>query len=212
MSHALRPYQQSAVRKCRRCGKSFRRPPSKAGRPYCSRKCFYDARFGDDRRVSKRCAHCKKPVVINAWRANNRGRIFCSFRCRCDANKTCQILKCNSCGITFEKRKSYAARSANHFCSPKCSKAFHVGKNHQRFIGGVGYGREWPTIAETIRIRDGNCTRCGKTSADNKRALDVHHLKPFNDFGYARRLEAHAETNLVSLCRSCHKLVEEQSR
>ena len=62
----------------------------------------------------------------------------------------------------------------------------------------------WNRIAARIRDRDNHCCRrCGKTEADNKQKLSVDHVIPWRSF--TDKLEANAESNLVSLCRSCHQ-------
>jgi predicted HNH restriction endonuclease len=38
--------------------------------------------------------------------------------------------------------------------------------------------------------------------------LDVHHVKPFRDFGVANYLEANQLDNLVTLCKPCHMAIE----
>ncbi len=63
-------------------------------------------------------------------------------------------------------------------------------------------GRDYPVnwngkIQEMIRIRDNRkCRWCGKSEIDNKQKLHVHHINFQKD--------DLSETNLISLCRSCH--------
>jgi hypothetical protein len=57
------------------------------------------------------------------------------------------------------------------------------------------------------------CQGCGKTEVELGRVLDVHHIRPFREFGYIRHqndryLLANDLSNLVSLCVSCHKTME----
>lgn len=58
------------------------------------------------------------------------------------------------------------------------------------------------------RARDKVCQRCGKTPKEAGKALDVHHLVPFRQFGLARHAEANRIENLIALCNPCHLLTE----
>jgi 5-methylcytosine-specific restriction endonuclease McrA len=48
------------------------------------------------------------------------------------------------------------------------------------------------------------CQECGCTPEESGRALSVHHIRPFKNFGIAHHEEANALTNLTSLCHTCH--------
>ncbi len=75
------------------------------------------------------------------------------------------------------------------------------------------YGPDWPRQRDAARARDGyRCTRCGAPERPN-RQHDVHHLRPFRAFGYIpgqneNYREANRLENLVTLCHTCHRLVE----
>ncbi len=75
------------------------------------------------------------------------------------------------------------------------------------------YGPSWPAASRAARARDGN--RCRQCSAPERqeRAHDVHHLRPFREFGYVpgenrHDLQANALDNLVTLCATCHHRAE----
>ena len=73
------------------------------------------------------------------------------------------------------------------------------GENNWNWKGGrKPYPKEWTRLfKEDIRKRDSyTCQHCGISEAEYKRKLDVHH-KDDNKFNLD-------ETNLISLCRSCH--------
>ena len=65
------------------------------------------------------------------------------------------------------------------------------------------YGEGWPKRKEEIRQRDKVCKRCGKTPEENKRALEVHYLRAFNEFN-GNFKEANKHSNLIALCQICH--------
>ncbi|MCZ7542287.1 MAG: DUF1998 domain-containing protein [Anaerolineae bacterium] len=80
------------------------------------------------------------------------------------------------------------------------------------------YGPNWPQQRDAARARDGyRCQRCGLSEAEAGRQHDVHHLRPFREFGYVRDVNAHYKEanrldNLTTLCRSCHRAVEDAQR
>ena len=63
----------------------------------------------------------------------------------------------------------------------------------------------WRKIAAEVRERDGHiCNLCGKTP---KHQVDVHHIIPARLFGTDYEA-ANQKTNLISLCRACHRKAE----
>lgn len=96
-------------------------------------------------------------------------------------------------------------RNGHIFCSPKCSREFHVAVNNSNWRGGgdSGRGKGWSRLAEKIRARDGfSCRWCGKSQEQNRRRLSVDHVRPWREFEVEQ--EANDPANLVSLCQSCH--------
>ena len=86
--------------------------------------------------------------------------------------------------------------------------------NEGTMIAPLDYGPEWPTLRREILARDGHrCRLCGRPAAD-RHPLEVHHLTPLRTFmaQYARPMAlrlAHAPENLISLCPTCHRQVEQ---
>jgi DEAD/DEAH box helicase domain-containing protein len=81
----------------------------------------------------------------------------------------------------------------------------------------VDYGPNWSGQREAARRRDGfRCRTCGAPERPN-RQHDVHHLRPFREFGYipgqneAFR-QANALDNLITLCPRCHRRAETAQR
>ena len=71
------------------------------------------------------------------------------------------------------------------------------------------YGANWPQIRDAARTRDFfTCQVCGQDESERKH--DVHHKIPFRNF--AKRDDANAPGNLVTLCRACHRKTEENVR
>ena len=70
-------------------------------------------------------------------------------------------------------------------------------------------GPNWAEMRRRARERDGfRCRHCGAPERPD-REHDVHHLRPFREFGYVpgqndHYLAANQLSNLVTLCRACH--------
>ncbi|MHB1295118.1 MAG: DEAD/DEAH box helicase [Anaerolineae bacterium] len=75
-------------------------------------------------------------------------------------------------------------------------------------------GPSWPAQRDLARRRDGfHCRWCGAEERPGRRH-DVHHLRPFRDFGWIpganeTHLQANDLANLITLCPSCHRRAEE---
>lgn len=193
---------------CETCGKNYSVSPRSAKSRWCSRACFYTARFGRFGLTAK-CLECGIDFKCTQWRLDHGKAKYCSWNCQWINKRIGPVVECAFCGIQFHKKLSQVTRSLRHFCSHACSRAFHVDKNHSNFVGGIGYGREWRAIANAIRERDKACRKCGKTELEIGYKLHIHHKIPFSRFGYKNRLIAHQSHNLIALCRSCHKRIEE---
>jgi DEAD/DEAH box helicase domain-containing protein len=71
------------------------------------------------------------------------------------------------------------------------------------------YGPGWSRVRDRVRARDKyTCQVCG--TLETTRQHDVHHKTPFRAF--TSFVEANRLENLVTLCHSCHRKVEENVR
>jgi DEAD/DEAH box helicase domain-containing protein len=74
------------------------------------------------------------------------------------------------------------------------------------------YGPDWEAQREAARRRDGyRCRQCG--APERGRHHDVHHIRPFREFGYVRgqnenHRQANVLDNLITLCAACHRRAE----
>jgi DEAD/DEAH box helicase domain-containing protein len=81
----------------------------------------------------------------------------------------------------------------------------------------IDYGPNWAAQREATRQRDGyRCRTCGAPEREGHQH-DVHHIRPFREFGYvpgqnAAYLEANALDNLITLCVRCHRRAETARR
>lgn len=80
-------------------------------------------------------------------------------------------------------------------------------------LAPVDYGPSWAQAREAAISRDQRlCRQCGAPEREG-RSHDVHHIRPFRDFGYipgenhADRQANHID-NLITLCPACHHRAE----
>ena len=126
-------------------------------------------------------------------------------------------VRCRECGGLFSRPRWYAEGGVRlHFCSRQCRVAWEGEQVEEpfrlRLEGRPEYrGGNWEVQATRARERDGfRCEVCGITEAALKRQLDVHHVVPFRLFESAA--DANRLSNLISVCRSCHRRLEEEGR
>ena len=176
--------------KCSHCGKSFYRPlgNQSPGRQYCGRKCMAKAYVG-----------------------RNVGEKHPRF-------KGTETRLCLTCGKPNERPHWMWRDGQLVFCDSKCFGKWKSlnwgGENNPCWRGGKHYyyGANMVRQARRTRHRDDHkCRRCGIDESELRRALDVHHLKPFRFFGLENYKKANMLTNLVSLCGTCHTTIEHYS-
>lgn len=199
---------------CTDCDKSF---DSETGKKIHHSKVHKDG----SKKKEYECGYCGEMFEDYASRRETRGRetFYCSTECS-DADKfdtDAITVECEVCGEEIRKTSSQQDEMGNyelenHFCSKECESEWKrsnwVGENHPSWHGGSPdyYGNNWIQQRRQARKRDGyTCQRCGVV--EDNRQHDVHHIDAFDPDEEAEkqnRLE-----NLVTLCRSCHRMVEE---
>ena len=203
---------------CAECGLPFlaRISPARSNPRFCSRKCHVKH---VDSMVDFVCQECGKVFRRN----QSLKRKYCSKPC---AGKHSYIVQrnptpidnhCRQCGrlIGVQKRMYQT-----WFCRRKCYELFCATLTPEQIVEGVaaaiplnmpaGYrGPDWDRQRKKARQRDSyRCQRCGVSEQGVGRDLDVHHIKPFQEFGIMNYKAANVLTNLISLCASCHTHVE----
>jgi hypothetical protein len=109
------------------------------------------------------------------------------------------------------------------FCSRECQSIGYRGDGHPRWKGGSqpilfdlsGWEEK---RSEAISRDDGECYVCGMNEYEHileyGRSFDIHHVKPRRDFftgdswGEDEFEAANSLDNLVTVCASCHGIVE----
>ena len=157
------------------------------------------------------CSYCSRPVRGRSWRS--RKGSCCSKMCALGVRRRipARDQTCPRCRIVFRVLTTW--KDTPIHCSRSCAQSLRAsthqwGEANPRWRGGhvLSYGPGWKVTKVRIRERDGVCRSCGKTPADNGRALDVHHIEPFRFSG------DHSDGNLVALCRSCHMKADDHGR
>ena len=124
--------------------------------------------------------------------------------------------RCEQCGNRFGVPQWSDPKGIRlHFCSKSCLEAWAsllpdveerlVLKGRPQFRGG-----NWKVQAALARERDGfRCRNCGVAEETLGRQLDVHHKIPVRLFASAAA--ANRPDNLISVCRPCHKRMEDRT-
>jgi hypothetical protein len=165
------------------------------------------------------CLNCGK-LIIDKWTQSHpkRDRKFCSTKCFLTSyklwEKTSQkdsriFFTCNYCGKKFKNWLSNKKNYKKTYCSHKCqwlSYKQNIGEKSNNWKGGITpkinqrcNSNWWIELRRSVYKRDNYaCQMCGKTYC----RLECHHILP-------ERLKGkHEESNLISLCQSCHKFAE----
>lgn len=224
------------TRDCEHCGEKFEYPPSREGRKkYCSKKCKHESQKerkdstceacgetfttrpceirkfcspacngqANRNRVTLSCKECGSEYEVIASEAE--GSSFCSRECQ--FNHGTVELECESCGESFERQRNLVGRSGRDFCTQECFREWSKKEGWGKYQGDnlPMRGAYWNQQRDRALSRDGyECQGCGASES-----LTVHHIRRRRTFD--SESEAHALTNLVTLCRPCHGRRESSS-
>lgn len=214
--------------KCNICGKG---PMTEHGL-----KCHMST-IHDDQSLNgktKQCDWCGTDVTrspaqfINQRTGKPYEQVFCSKSCEGSWSKENRTgekaggwnggktnVICDYCDDTFSVKPSRAKKHKRHFCNKDCESRWRseniVGEAHHRWKGGEyqSYGQGWSRCRRQARRRDNyTCQDCGIKEENLDHELDVHHIKLVREFNNPS--DAHFLDNVVTLCRSCHRLRHSQ--
>lgn len=191
--HTRKKIRATRKRTCQECGnvEEVRADnPALRCRLCSGRPTLEEGRFGRAaRRNWETCLHCKRRFA--APPSNNQK--YCSRACRADATSVERT--CATCGSAFRIPRSIlsgCSNSSGRFCSRPCYERYLCRTPRIR-----GRGSRWKAIRREALRRTPFCAACGA-----RRHLQVHHIIPF------RLTRDNSQTNLIPLCRACHKRVE----
>jgi len=173
------------------------------------------------------CANCGDTKQVRPSRLESKERFFCDYDCRGEfmSEQTGKDtpaweggkveIECEYCNEGRAVRPSLVDTA--RFCSQVCmiewrSETF-AGENHPRWRGGYDryYGPNWYQQRAKALKRDNHvCQRCGMAKSEHMEKWDcgpvVHHITRFGDFDDYKA--ANALSNLTTLCKRCHGLIE----
>jgi 5-methylcytosine-specific restriction endonuclease McrA len=193
---------------CEYCGRQFyeSRNTRESKPRFCCRECRIRS---NDKHVI--CEHCGKDFIIRG----SQHKKYCSKECRLAHGWTPKnpskksIFVCRWCGRFFEE---WTYRNPT-ICSDQCRSEYGASKRAQQLYKGGSIkcrGMNWKSQSRKARRRDHfTCRRCGKNGPRENVRIAVHHIIPYREF-HGDYEKANQLSNLISLCYSCHAIVESQ--
>ena len=159
--------------KCAYCGAEFERTENRGSRKYCSRKCYFKARYHREHPKQAKQKIC--PTCGVEFEAFHGRRKFCSDKCR------------NKWNNMKNKAKQNAKQNAKRIC-PQCGKEFEVtspskkfcselcGQRYRRGFGRRSYVKTCPTCGVEFEALTGQKVYCSakcRKRAEKKKARKV---------------------------------------
>ena len=211
---------------CDYCGQTIFRGHSeiqKRDHHFCSQSCFgkwlsaYKVGKEHHSYSSTECIFkkCGKTFAVQPNELERGYGVFCSRQCKHDYGRVYTI--CEQCGKDITVAKSQQERYTMSFCSIECKSKWQsihcAGENAPNWKGGYDpyYGASWREARRQARKRDNHTCQypgCDVTREDLGKALNVHHIIPFREFGVENHEEANDLSNLICLCNVHHTYVE----
>lgn len=214
--------KKTIQRRMRECGVELRNP----GKPAADERLqdeewfreMYEEKGHSTADIAEICG-CAKPTVQD-WKEKHGVESITEYKARGSGEDNPNAgewreIECHICGALREIPIRQVERAEVNFCSQECrieyttTEVMAPGEDHPLYINGEGhdYGPNWGEIREAAIERDGGrCQGCGITREQYHLDLDVHHIIPFRKFD--SREEANKLSNLVALCRTCHREYE----
>src|SRR5262249_42256159 len=104
--------------------------------------------------------------------------------------------------MPIDCKAGYKTPPHPYLASRPVEEPVHIYPNMGKWSGYQDYGDDWTTAREKALDRTkGHCALCGSTDA-----VEVHHLKAVDKNG------KNDQSNLVPLCRTCHRHAEQSPR
>jgi len=208
---------------CPVCSITFKQ--KEIGQKFCCRECYRNRLLPkhSTKETLVTCDYCGKKFYKWTYRISPNKGNYCNRECashltQCPGQWTQRI--CEICGEKFTIQTWFLTHRENtgRYCSNACqSQAFSErrrGPNNPMWKGGHDpyRGPNWHSQKKLARKRDNQtCQACNRKPS--MRYLDVHHIQPFRTFNYVKDentnyLQANHLSNLITLCRKCHKHAE----
>lgn len=161
-------------------GYSSCRPPVKVAKP--------------ENRMTLSCSGCAGVFTRFVSGVKNPERSYCSAACKVASRSVARTCKCCGAGFTTQVgRLSGKTNSSANFCSRPCYDKWLCNTERTK-----SRGSRWAAISKGVIAAAPFCACCGRASG----RLETHHILPY------RLSKDNSASNLVPLCRSCHKKIE----
>jgi len=198
--------------KCDLCGKEFHKKPSHIKENnFCSRECknkwMSEKMSGksnpayNSKKVECDNPGCSDIFKVKKYKRENQDHHFCSEEC---------YHKWTSENWKGKDSPRYGKKMSEEVKKKIAeNREYKTGKEHPRWKEGeINYrGSNWEEQRKRVLKRDNQkCQRCKVRNEESKFPLEVHHKIPFREFENYK--EANRLSNLITLCKSCHKKVE----
>ncbi|WP_410765311.1 HNH endonuclease [Haloferax sp. DFSO60] len=189
---------------------------------YCD-ECYSESGVANGNwKGAKETAQCTVCGSSFEYYPSNKKGIYCST-CVDEANGLLPenpavrlervVTSCSHCEAEIQRLESQIqSNEYGVFCDSDCYGEWLsvnvVGEQHHQWEGGsFNYGERWWRVRRLALKRDEySCQRCGADRNETGQNPDVHHLMRVRDFEHPS--DAHTLDNVISLCRTCHRLVE----
>ena len=164
-------------------------------------------------RVDRVCKNCGKSFeILKCKLKTNASGNFCCRQCynlylktlKGEKNKSYNRIshKCNECGKELKIIPAKMKEYKKHFCSLKCRSEHYAkefsGEKNSNWKGGHKKRKGDFVLAKRKYFKGKQfCAICGTT-----KNIHIHHIIPY------RYTEDNSKSNLIPLCRSCHRKVE----
>lgn len=181
--------------------------------------------------VEKTCANCDSKTNVLPENARRNERCFCDKSCHGEwlsdnnvgenhVNFDSLHVECGYCGRGLIRQRHKVESSDNVFCDNQCRGSWvsenMSGTDSPLFEGGEQYyGENWQEKREQAIERDFyKCRMCRLSNTECLEEygceLHVHHKIPLRQFETPEK--ANRLWNLISLCPSCHQMVESRAQ
>lgn len=179
---------------------------SNTDKHFCCMSCHDEYR---SKQIEIPCEECGNLFKAKVSRIEKQNPRYCSMKCRDKAFRgensplyTKRVRKCKQCDSGFIVKQSELDYGKGLYCSKRCYyKSLELDRpsDSEHFYGSSF----WRKLRNECYERDNyTCQRCGITEGK----LDAHHIVP-RVFGGKDTID-----NLISLCCSCHHIVEHETR
>lgn len=196
---------------CEQCGKEFWDYKCQGPRRFCCLKCKKES--NKSKHVERRCKQCEKIFyVCKTYLKTNASGNFCCRKCYNKYQKTLKKERNNNCTGRWKPcgwcgKETWAIPSREEmykdsYCSIRCrSLALSrnlAGENNSNWRGGhVERRGDFNHIKAKYFNGKNFCAICGTF-----RSIHIHHIIPY------RHTQDNSLSNLIPLCKSCHRMVE----